>query len=177
MRRSFLPLAAAAALTVISIATMAAEAGGSSHGSHNMPAMSQAVTAGDLTITGAWARAMLPGQPTGGGYLTITNKGGASDRLVSVASESAGMVEVHSMETADNVMVMRPVEGGLEIPPGATVELKPGGLHLMFMSVKAPFKAGTSVAVTFKFEKAGAVQVTLPVQAKEGAGEHAGHGG
>jgi periplasmic copper chaperone A len=177
MRRSFFPLVAAAALTAVSIATMAAETGGGHHGSHGMPAMSDTVTAGDLTIAGGWARAMLPGQPTGGGYLTITNKGAAADRLVSVTSESAGMVEIHTMETTDDVMVMRPVEGGLEIAPGATVELKPGGLHMMFMSVKEPFKPGASVPVTLEFEKAGKVQATLPVQATGGADEHAGHGG
>jgi copper(I)-binding protein len=142
-----------------------------------MSGMSEAVTAGDLTITGAWARAMLPGQPAGGGYLTITNKGAAADRLVSVTSESAGMVEIHTMETTNDVMVMRPVEGGLEIPPGGTVELKPGGLHMMFMSVKEPFKPGASVPVTLKFEKAGTVEVTLPILAKDAADAHAGHGG
>jgi copper(I)-binding protein len=176
MRRFFFPFVAAAALTAISIAT-AAETGGSHHGSHGMPATSDAVTAGDLTITGAWARAMLPGQPTGGGYLAITNKGAEADRLVSVTSQGAGKVEIHTMEMTNDVMVMRPVEGGLEIPPGATVELTPGGQHLMFLSVKEPFKAGGSVAVTLEFEKAGTVQVTLPVQAKEGSDEHAGHGG
>jgi periplasmic copper chaperone A len=172
MRRFFLPFAAAA-LTVIPVAAMAADTGASHQGSHDMAGMSDAVTAGDLTIRDAWARTMLPGQPTGGGYLTITNKGSAADRLLSVTSDSAGMVEIHSMEMNGNVMVMRPVAGGLEIPPGATVELKPGGLHMMFMSVTKPFKTGATVEVTLTFEKAGTVNVKLPVQ---GTDEHA-HGG
>jgi periplasmic copper chaperone A len=175
MRRLFLPFAAAA-LTVIPVAALAADTSASHQGSHDMAGMSDAVTAGDLTISGAWARTMLPGQPTGGGYLTITNKGSAADRLLSVTSGSAGMVEIHSMEMNGNVMVMRPVEGGLEIPPGATVELKPGGLHMMFMSVKKPFKTGATVEVTLKFERAGTVNVKLPVQAKEGTDEHANGG-
>jgi uncharacterized protein YcnI/copper(I)-binding protein len=150
-------------------------AGGAEHAGHSMaPA---AVTAGDLTISDAWARAMLPGQPAGGGYLIITNKGKAADKLVSVASPGAGKVEVHTMEVVNDVMVMRPVEGGLDIPAGATVELKPGGLHVMFMAVKEPFKEGGSVPVTLEFEKAGKVEVVLPVQAKQGADEHTGHGG
>lgn len=157
----------APALTIL-----ASESGGQ-HGAHG--AAATAVTVGDLAITGEWARAMLPGQPTGGGYLTITNKGGEADRLVSVASPNAGKVEIHSMEMKNDVMVMRPVEGGLEIPAGAAVELKPGGLHVMFMAVTEPFKAGGSVPLTLEFEKAGKVEVTLPVQAGAGPDEHSGH--
>ena len=154
-------------------------AGGDEHAGHGAAASaaSEAVTAGDITVGGGWARAMLPGQPAGGGYLTIANKGQIADKLVSVSSPSAGKVEVHTMEVVNDVMVMRPVAGGLEIPAGATVELKPGGLHVMFMAVKEPFKAGGTVPVTLQFEKAGKVEVTLPVQAKQGVDEHAGHGG
>lgn len=121
------------------------------------------VSAGDLEITAYRAKAMLPGQPTGGGFLTIANKGQAADRLLSVASPAAGMVEIHTMEVVNDVMTMRPVEGGLEIPAGATVELKPGGQHLMFMHVAEPFKQGGSVPITLEFEEAGKVELTLPV--------------
>ncbi len=157
--------------------TIVAAGGGDEHAGHNMTmsAPADAVTAGDLTIAGGWARAMLPGQPAGGGYLTVTNKGKAADKLVAVSSPSAGKVEVHTMEVVNDVMVMRPVEGGVEIPAGATVELKPGGLHVMFMQVKEPFKEGGTVPVTLEFEKAGKVDVALPVQAKAGADEHSQH--
>jgi copper(I)-binding protein len=121
------------------------------------------VTAGDLEITAYRAKAMLPGQPTGGGFMTIANKGAAADRLLSVASPSAPMVEIHTMEVVNDVMTMRPVEGGLEIPAGAMVELKPGGMHLMFMHVTEPFKEGATIPVTLEFEKAGKVELTLPV--------------
>jgi copper(I)-binding protein len=72
-------------------------------------------------------------------------------------------VEIHVMEMANDVMTMRPLVGGLEIPAGATVELKPGGAHLMFMMVTEPFKEGGEVPVTLEFEKAGKVDLTLPV--------------
>ncbi len=121
------------------------------------------VAAGELEITAYRAKAMLPGQPTGGGFLTIANKGQAADRLLSVTSPAARMVEIHTMEVVNDVMTMRPVEGGLEIPAGATVELKPGGLHLMFMMVAEPFKEGGAVPLTLEFEKAGKVELTLPV--------------
>lgn len=144
--------------------------GGHDHGGGDV------VKADDLEISAAWARAMLPGQPAGGGYLSVTNKGAVADRLTGASSPTAGKVEVHEMKIENDVMVMRPVDGGLEIAPGATVELKPGGFHLMFMSVTEPFVEGGAVPVTLEFEKAGKVEVSLPVQAK-GGDDHSGHGG
>jgi copper(I)-binding protein len=72
------------------------------------------------------------------------------------------------MEMKDGVMIMRPVEGGLEIPAGETVELKPGGLHIMFMAVSEPFNEGETVPVTLEFEKAGSVELNLPVGPRDG---------
>jgi periplasmic copper chaperone A len=122
-------------------------------------------TAGDIEVTAGFARAMLPGQPTGGGFVTILNKGASPDRLVAATSPAAGKVEIHSMEIKDGVMVMRPVEGGLEIPAGGTVAMKPGGLHLMLMQVENPFAVGTPVPLTLEFEVAGKVEIELPVRA------------
>ena len=119
--------------------------------------------AGDLEISAYRAKAMLPGQPVGGGYLVDRQQGRGADRLIAVTSPSAGKVEIHVMEMVNDVMTMRPVEGGLEIPAGATVELKPGGTHLMFMAVTEPFKEGGEVPVTLEFEKAGKVDLKLPV--------------
>jgi copper(I)-binding protein len=128
------------------------------------------VTAGDLEISAIWTRAMLPGQPVGGGFFTITNKGTSADRLLSVSSPDAGHAEIHSMAMKDNVMVMRPVEGGLEIPAGETVELKPGHFHLMFMDVKKPFRKGETVPMTLDFEHAGKVEIKMPVEAANAKG-------
>jgi uncharacterized protein YcnI/copper(I)-binding protein len=149
----------------------AAGGGHEGHGAHQ----NAVVTVGDLDITGQWARAMLPGQPAGGGYLTVANKGGDADRLVSASSPAAGRVEIHSMEVVDGVMVMRPVAGGLEIPAGGKVELKPGGLHLMFLEVAERFEEGGNVPLTLEFEKAGKVELTLPVKAAAGGGDHSNH--
>ncbi|WP_309083840.1 DUF1775 domain-containing protein [Chelativorans sp.] len=121
------------------------------------------ISAGELRIAEPWARAMLPGQPTGGAYMTIRNDGSEADRLVAVTSPAAGKVEIHTMEMKGEVMVMRPLEGGLEIPAGGSAELEPGGLHLMFLEVSAPFAEGTEVPVTLEFEKAGKVDLSLPV--------------
>lgn len=149
-------------------------AAASEHQGHAMsgPAAGHAM-AGDIMVSDGWLRAMLPGQPVGGGYLTITNNGKEADRLVAVSTAAAGKAEIHEMSMANDVMTMRPVEGGIEIPAGGTVELKQGGLHLMFMQVTKPFAEGDTATVTLEFEKAGKVDVVLPVKsAAAGAAEH-----
>jgi copper(I)-binding protein len=130
-----------------------------------LAAAAEPVMAGELEISAYWVKAMLPGQPTGGGYFTVTNKGKEPDRLVSVSSGAAGMVELHKMEVVNDVMNMRPLDGPLEIAPGATVEINPGsGMHLMFMHVGEPFKQGGTVPLTLEFEKAGKVELAMPVK-------------
>ncbi|MFN7168084.1 MAG: copper chaperone PCu(A)C, partial [Pannonibacter sp.] len=89
--------------------------------------------------------------------------------------------ELHEMAVIDGVMKMREMEGGIPVPAGATVELKPGGLHVMFMDIKQPLKEGETLPITLTFEKAGTVTVDMPI-AKIGAKEmnhdmHGGHGG
>jgi hypothetical protein len=121
------------------------------------------VTVGDIELTGLWTRATPPSAPAGGGFLTITNTGTEADRLVKVEAAHAGMSEVHQMKMVDGVMEMREVEGGLEIPPGETVTLAPGGFHLMFMGLKAGQKQGAALPVTLTFERAGPVDVLLDV--------------
>ncbi|WP_423340775.1 copper chaperone PCu(A)C [Rhizobium sp. HT1-10] len=126
-----------------------------------------ALKAGDLELSGGYVKAMLPGQPVGGGYVSIHN-GGASDRLVSVSSPAAGVVELHEMTMKDNIMRMRELKTGIPIPTGATVRLAPNGLHMMFKKIEVPFKQGASVPVTLTFEKAGPVKLTLPVVSASG---------
>lgn len=127
--------------------------------------------AGDLAISGGWVRATLPGQKTGAGYLAISNNGTAPDRLLSLTSPAASRVEIHSMRMENDVMIMRPVKGGLEIAPGSTVELGPGGLHLMFLALSAPFTDGSSVEVELRFARAGAVRLSLPVRRNGTSGQ------
>src|SRR3546814_19094022 len=79
---------------------------------------------------------MLPGQPVGGGFVTIRNGGSEDDVLVSISSPAAQVVELHEMAMEGEVMKMRKLEAGIPVPAGQAVELKPGGLHMMFMQVK-----------------------------------------
>jgi len=129
------------------------------------PALAHEVRAGTLVLTDLWTRATPPNAPSGGGFLTIANTGDAADRLIAVASPSAGKAEIHQMKIEDGVMTMRPQEGGIEIPAHGAVTLAPGGFHLMFMDLKAPFAAGGKLPVTLTFEKAGAVETFLHIEA------------
>ena len=112
----------------------------------------------------------LPGQPTGGGYFTITNAGKTADTLIGASSVAARSVTLHQMKMNGSVMEMRALPQGIDIPAGGTVTLAPHGLHLMFEKVTAPFKAGASVTVTLSFAKAGKVDVALPVGAINATG-------
>ncbi|KFG70017.1 DUF1775 domain-containing protein [Microvirga sp. BSC39] len=125
--------------------------------------------AGSLTLDQPWSRATPGGAKVGGGYLRITNTGTAPDRLIGGSFPLASKVEVHEMRLEGDVMRMKPVEGGLEIKPGATVELKPGGLHLMFVDLKEPLKEGQTLKGTLTFEKAGAIEVEYTVRGMGGA--------
>jgi copper(I)-binding protein len=131
---------------------------------------------GSLEIKHPWARATPKGAAVAGGYLTIVNTGANADRLVSFSSPVAGRFEIHEMRMNDGVMQMRPLPNGIEIKPGATVELKPGSYHLMFMQLKEPFEQGKRVKGTLVFEKAGPIEVEYTVEAI-GASPGADHGG
>jgi copper(I)-binding protein len=141
-------------------------------------ALAHEYKAGSLEIKHPWARATPKGAAVAGGYMTIINKGTTADRLTGGSTAVAGKFEIHEMKIEQGVMKMRPLPQGLEIKPGATVELKPGSYHLMFLQLKAPFEQGKRVKGTLTFEKAGTVEVEYAVEAIGGApaADHGGHG-
>jgi copper(I)-binding protein len=136
----------------------------------------QTFKAGDLVIEAPWLRATPQGAKVAGGYMKITNNGREADRLVGGTLDRAGRFEVHEMTMVDNVMKMRPLAHGLEIKPGATVELKPGGYHIMGMELRAAYAQGDTVKGTLIFERAGTVDVQYHVEAVgvQSPGQH-GH--
>lgn len=142
------------------------------------PALAHDFKIGPLKIGHPWSRATPPGAKVGGGYITVENSGTAPDRLVSISAPFAGRAEIHEMAVKDGVMTMRPLAAGVEIAPGAKVEFKPGGYHIMFMELKEPLKQGERRKGTLTFEKAGSVEVEFAVDAIGGKGgetEHTGH--
>ena len=90
---------------------------------------------------------MPKGAKVAGGYLTIENRGIQPDRLLSASSGAAARVEIHQMSMQDGIMTMRPLDDGLAISPDATVTLAPGGDHIMFVGLIAPFEEGQRVPV------------------------------
>lgn len=118
---------------------------------------------GDLQLHHPHTRAMIPGAKVGGGFVTVINHGKETDRLISASSPSAAEVQIHEMKMEGDVMKMAQLPNGIEIAPGATVELKPGGLHLMFMHVAEPFQEGATVKATLVFEKAGSIELEFKV--------------
>jgi len=122
----------------------------------------QSALVGPIKIEHAYTRATMPGQQVAGGFMKIENKSGPADQLISASSPIAGEVQLHEMAMEGNVMKMRQVKD-IAVPAGGSVELKPGGLHLMFINIKAPLSAGETVPVKLKFAKAGEVEVSMPV--------------
>jgi copper(I)-binding protein len=133
-------------------------------------AQAEDITVGNLKISALWIRATPKGAPVGGGYMTITNNGNVSERLIGGTSDASSRFELHEMSMESGVMKMRPA-AGIEIKPGQTVELKPGGYHVMFVGLKEPFERGQHVKATLHFEKAGNVAVDFIV---EGIGSQTG---
>ena len=129
-------------------------------------------TAGTLTIADPWSRATPKGATVAAGYMKITNNGTLPDRLTGGSSDVAPRIEVHESTMDKGVAKMRPVNGGLEIKPGETVELKPGSYHLMFVGLKKQLNTGSQIKATLTFEKAGKVDLDYDVRAMGAAPSH-----
>jgi len=121
-------------------------------------ALSHAAEA-NLNLSEAWIRPTLGAGRTTAAYLTITNTGDQADRLIAVDVPNAGAVETHTAGMTDGVMRMRRVEG-IDIPAGETVQLAPGGLHIMVMNLEQPITKGDEVPLTLMFERTGAMTIT-----------------
>lgn len=153
-------------------------------------AVAEEAAAKGIAVANAWSRATPGGAKVGAAFMEITAAAGADDVLVAAASPAAAVVEIHTHSMDDGVMKMRKLDK-LPIAAGSAVVLKPGGLHIMLIDLKAPLKENDSVPLTLTFEKAGAVAVEAkvgPVGAKGpdggaaksdkdgGSGDHTGHG-
>ncbi len=132
-----------------------------------LPAAAHDFTVGDLAISHPWARASAGKAKNGAAFMTLANNGQAADRLVKVSTPVAMKASLHLSVMEGGLMHMRPVEA-VEVKPGEPTVLKPGGLHVMLMGLKAPLEEGETFTLTLTFEKAGSVDVRVTV-AKPGA--------
>jgi copper(I)-binding protein len=125
------------------------------------PADSGETAARQVQVAAPLCRPTPVGRQATGCYLTLTAP--ADDRLVSVSSPAAGRIEIHESRMESNMMIMRELKEGLALPAGQTVELKPGGNHIMLLAVTEPLKAGDSVPLTLTFASAPPVEITASV--------------
>lgn len=128
--------------------------------------------AAQISVTDAWVRATMPGQPVGGAYMQIRSD--ADARLIGVSSSVVPRVEVHEMTMDGDMMRMREVKA-VELPKGKTVSLEPGGFHIMLMNLKKPIVAGDSIPLTLVIESDGkrqTVEVKAEARAMDGAMRH-----
>lgn len=127
-------------------------------------ALAHSFTQGDITVSHPWSSATPGGAAVGVGYVKITNNGIAADRLKGGTFDGAAAVEVHEMIIEGDAMKMRRLNDGPEIKPHSTVELKPGGMHLMFTDLKSKIEAGVSRKGSLMFEKAGSIGVEFKIE-------------
>jgi copper(I)-binding protein len=145
------------AVALLTFVFMSASAFGHSHG--------------HLMIDDGWVKASLPGSKMSSGFVTITNHGKHDDQLIAVYSDIAKQTELHSMEMHDGVMHMRAVKQGWPIAAGNTLELMPGGNHIMFMGLTTKLEAGDKLKITLEFAQAGKIDKIFMVK-KVDAGHH-----
>jgi len=116
-----------------------------------------------IAVSEPWARPTIGEGRVTAAYMTIQSLGDA-DVLRSASSPKAARIEIHETKMNDDgVMKMRPLKDGLAVPPGAAVSLKPGGLHIMVMGIEGKLAKGSTLPLTLEFEKAGTVEVSVPV--------------
>lgn len=143
----------AALLSTLAVGTM----------THAMAQAPETYRAGAIVVEAPWSRATPGGAKVAGGYMRITNTGSETDRLVGGSTVVAERFEVHRSTVTDGVARMEPVTGGLEIPPGQTVELKPGALHAMLVNLRQGLKPGDKIKGMLVFEKAGVLKIEYQV--------------
>lgn len=129
-------------------------------------------TVGDLVITNVRAGATVPKAPVAGGYMMIRNNGSEPDFLIGGKAAFSGDVQIHEMKMQGDVMKMRELADGLEIPAGGEVMLKPGGYHVMFMKLSEPLTEGENRKATLTFKNAGSVEVEFAVKSRKHLKSH-----
>jgi periplasmic copper chaperone A len=117
-----------------------------------------------LRIEAPWARETAEGQRDGGGFMTIVNDGKTADQLVSASSPVSAEVQIHTVQMEDGMMRMRELPDGIPVPAQSRVELKPRSLHIMFIKLLRPLRAGERVPVTLKFRAGGELKIMMEVR-------------
>lgn len=121
-----------------------------------------------VTVEHAWARATPPGAANGAAFMVLVNQGPRDTALVRAKSDAARAVELHTHRVEDGVARMRPVPD-IPVAAGGRTELRPGGLHIMLIGLKAPLVDGAQLPMTLDFADGSELRVVLPIR----RGDHA----
>lgn len=135
--------------------------------------------AGDIMVKDPYVRSSTPTSVTGAAFMGLMNQGAEDDTLLAASSEVAGRIELHThIQDANGVMKMIHIEDGITVPAGGMHMLQRGGDHIMFMGLTEPLVQGQEITVTLTFEKAGEIEVQIPVdharKPDHGAMDHSG---
>ena len=120
----------------------------------------------EIEVTDAWARPTR-GDAPGAVYVTIENRGGNDDRLVGAMTDRAAMAMVHQTEMSEGVAKMR-MAGEINLPAGTSIEMVPGGTHIMLEGLRTPLRTGNHFEMVLKFRESGDERVTVRVAGTEG---------
>ncbi len=124
--------------------------------------LAETVANNNLVIEAPWARASIGLQRPGVVYLTIRNRDSLPDTLIAIETPKAGSAEVHRTQISNSIATMAPANR-VDIPAGDDLLLAPGGLHIMLMMLATPLTRGSTFPMTLVFEKAGRIEITVPV--------------
>jgi copper(I)-binding protein len=130
------------------------------------PAQTVDYRAGDMVVVRPWSRPTPPVATVGVAYFSMTNVGSKADSLIAISSPIARKVEIHESRTVQGIVQMRAVSS-VECPPGATLKIEPGGLHVMLLDLTRPLAAGSEFPLSLRFRNAGVVTVQVQVGARE----------
>lgn len=131
-------------------------------------------SADQVEVREPYVRLAPPNSMATGAFMVIHNKGAAAVRLVKADNPASKVTELHTHINDNGVMKMRPVPA-IDVPAGGNAELKPGGLHVMLIDLKAPMKEGDSVPLTLTFEDGSTKKVDAPVVKAMPAMQHMHH--
>lgn len=136
------------------------------------PSLAHETRAGALLVEHPVLRVASPVSKTGAGFMTISNSGKMADRLLSVTTAASTRADLHGTINQGGVLQMRAQSGGVPIPAGGTVVFAPGGLHVMFIGLKAAVTPGQMIRARLTFERAGAVDVAFKAETAAAAAQH-----
>ncbi|HQR52539.1 MAG TPA: copper chaperone PCu(A)C [Burkholderiales bacterium] len=126
-----------------------------------------------VKVSDAWARATAPGQSVAAAYLNVVSVAPAA--LVRAESPVARVVELHEMKMDGDVMKMRAIPK-VDLPAGTTVQLAPGGLHVMLIDIQQPLKVGEKVPLTLVIESGGETEkLSVEAEVRDARGGAAHH--